>query len=262
MRKYAFVGLWYAGKYGRDRFMAELLKDGPFPDPAKPRQHANRKNPEEEDWKWIRLSLASYGMEIGDAIDLDDPPEKWRRDDAVKLAEAMFRAAEHARKFGSLSSAEFQLLSMRVFRAFLVKDWADLEKVLKLTKEKDWARLTSDIAETFGRGARFVTPEEFVAQYRVFTRYITARTAYFTVIYEALRAEGFEHALQASKVALECCPDDQDMKREVKYLEELVRKRLAAKAAQPKKAEAKAEPKKQSAPPPAPVTPTPAPTPK
>ncbi|MCY3022841.1 MAG: hypothetical protein NTW87_28000, partial [Planctomycetota bacterium] len=227
MRKYAFLGLWYAGKYGHQRLVAELLKPGPFPDPNKPRVHQDRKTPEEEDWKWIRLSLPSYAMAIGDAIDLDDPPEKWRREEAVKLADAMVKAADEARKFGSLSGAEFQLLSIRVFRAFLVKDWADYEKVLAITKERNWARLTTDIAEATGRGARFVTPDEFVAQYRLFTKYITARTAYFTVVYEAYRAEGIEHAVRASKVAVQCCPNDEDMKREVKYLEQLAQKRLA-----------------------------------
>ena len=230
MRKYAFVGLWYAGKFGHERLVVELLKDGPFPDPTKPRNHTDRRDPaatEAEDWKWIRLALPSYSMAIGDALDLDDPPEKWRRDEAAKLAEAMTKAAEHARQFGSLSQSEFQLLTARVFRAFLVKDWADLDKVLAIVAERNWARLTADTAETFGRGARFVTPDEFVQQYRLFTKQIKARTAYFTVIYEAYRADGIQHAVQATKVALECWPGDEDMKREAQYLEELARKKLA-----------------------------------
>ena len=225
MRKYAYLGLWYAGKYGHERLVAELLKGGPFPDPAKPRVHTNRKDPEAEDWNWIRLSLPSYSLAIGDALDLDDPPEKWRRDEAVKLTDAMLKAAGEARQFGSLSSSEFQLLSARVFRACLIKDWPDLEAVLKETGERHWARLTADIAETFGRGARFITPAEFVAQYKVFARYIKSRTAYFTVVYEAYRADGTEHAVQASKVALDCWPADEDMKREAQYLEELAGKR-------------------------------------
>ena len=232
MRKYAFLGVMYAGKYGQARLTQELLKPGPFPDPAKPRDHKNRKDPEEEDWKWIRLSLPSYSIAIGDALDLDEPPEKWRKDEAVKLTDAMLQAATVARKFGSLASSEFQLLTSRVFRAFLVKDYADLEKVLAEVKERDWARLTSDIAETFGRSARFLTPAEFAAQYRVFAKYIKPRTAYFTVIYEAYRAEAIEQAIAASKVALECWPGDEDMAREAKYLAELAKKKLAAKAQQ------------------------------
>jgi hypothetical protein len=233
MRKYAFVGNWYAGKMGPQKLLEELLKPGPFPDPATPRKHDNRKDPEAEDWKWIRLSLHSYALAMGDALDLDDPPEKWRREEAVKLADAMFKAADQARKFGSLSSSEFQLLSTRVFRAFLVKDWADLEKVLAEVKERDWARLTSDISETFGRSARFVTPDEFETQFKMFTKYIKSRPSYFTVVYEAYRSEGIEHALRASKYSLECWPGDEDMKREAQYLDGLAKKKLEAKKNKP-----------------------------
>ena len=233
MRKYAFIGNFYSGQKGSETLTRELLKGGPFPDPAKKRNHAERKgtNPEAEDWDWIRLSLHSYSIAIGDALDLDDPPEKWRRDEAVKLTDAMLKAADHARKFGSLASSEFQLLSTRVFRAFLIKDWKDFEKVLVETEERDWARLTSDISETFGRSARFVTPQEFAEQYRVFAKHIKARTSFFTVIYEAYRSDGIEQAVAASKVALEFFPNDEDMKREAVYLEDLAKKKLAAKKA-------------------------------
>ncbi|MGD0089446.1 MAG: hypothetical protein ABSE73_05950 [Planctomycetota bacterium] len=227
MRKYACLGLWYAGKYGHQRLVAELLKDGPFPDPAKPRVHADRKDPEAEDWKWIRLPLHSYDMAIADALDIDEPPEKWRREEAVKLADAMLRAAAEARKFGSLGRSEFALFGMRVYRDFLFKDWNDFEAVLKETAERDWSELTQEITETLGQCARFVTPEEFVAQYKVFAKYIKPRTAYFAVVYEAYRADAIEHAVRASKVALECWPGDEDMKREAQYLEELARKKLA-----------------------------------
>jgi hypothetical protein len=227
LRKYAYVGLWYAGKYGRERLLAELLKGGPFPDPARQRDHTDRKDPEAEDWNWVRLSIPSYSLAVADALDLDDPPEKWRREEAIKLADAMVKAADEARKFGSLGNIESELYSTRVFRDFLTKDWSDLESVLKIVAERNWARLTSDIAETFGRCARFVTPQEFVTQYRLFAKYIKARTAYFTVVYEAYRADSAEHAVQASQVALECWPGDADMKREAQYLKELAAKREA-----------------------------------
>ena len=125
-------------------------------------------------------------------------------------------------------------------RAFLVKDWKDLEEVVKESGKRDWARLTTDIAETFGRGARFCTPEEFATQYRMFTKYIKSKPAYFTVVYEAYRADGFQHTLEAAKIACELNPDDADMKRELGYLEGLVKERLK-KAAETKKEEPKAK---------------------
>jgi outer membrane murein-binding lipoprotein Lpp len=233
MRKYAFLGLWYSCKEGQEKYVAELLKDGPFPDPKKPRDHTDRKNAEEEDWNWIRLSLTSYSLAIGDALDFDDPPEKWRKDEAVKLADAMKRAAEHTKQFGSLAGEEFALMSTQVFRDFMVKDWKDLEKVVQDTGQRDWARLTQEITDAFGHGARFVTPDEFVQQYRMLTKYIHSRPAYFAVITEAYKTDGVEQAVAATKVAVECNPGDEDMKREAAFFTELAKKKLAKKSAVP-----------------------------
>jgi hypothetical protein len=235
MRKYASLGIYYAGKYGNQRLKDELLKGAPFPDVAKPREHTKRKDPEEEDWKWIRLSIPSYSVAIADAIDFDEPETKWKKDDAVKLIDAMLKAGEEAKKFGSLSSAEYEILSKRVLRAFLIKDWADLDKVLAETGKRNFARLTTEISETFGQCAKLVTPEEFVQQYKVFAKYIKSRTSYFTVVYEAYRNDGYDQAVAASKVALDCWPGDKDMAREAKYLKELADKKKAKVAAEPKK---------------------------
>jgi hypothetical protein len=234
LRKYASLGVFYAGKFGNQRFKEELLKAGPFPDPAKPRDHRNRKDPEAEDWKWIRMAIASYSIAIGEAIDFDEPPEKWKKDDAVKLIDLMPKAAAEAMKFGSITSAEFDMLGKRVLRAFLLKDWADLEKVLAETGKRDFARLTSEISETFGGCARLATPDEFAQQYKVFAKHIKSRPAYFTVIYEAFRGTGYDQAVAASKVALEAWPGDADMAREAKYLKELADKKKS-KAAEVKK---------------------------
>src|SRR5579862_467717 len=125
MRKYAFVGIYYAGKFGRKKYLEELMKDGPYPADDK-RDHMNRTNSKaiiDEDWKWIRMSLSSYSIGIGDAIDLDDPAEKWRIQEAVGLCDQMQKVAKVATKFGSLGNSNFELLSNRVLRAFLVKDW-------------------------------------------------------------------------------------------------------------------------------------------
>ena len=246
MRKYAILATWYSASYGQDRLVAELLKDGPFPSPDKPRNHTNRKDAEDEDWNWIRLSLPAYSVAVGDALDFDDPPELWRKDEAVKVTDAMTRAAEHTKQFGSLGSAEFGLLSAQVLRCFLAKDWPGLEKAITTTGERDWARLTTDVAESFGRGARFCTPEEFVAQYRMFCGHIKARTAFFTVIYEAYRADGIEQAIAATKVALELNPGDEDMKREAVYLEQLGKKKLARLAEKNEQEKNGAAPKPES----------------
>jgi hypothetical protein len=250
MRKYAFVGMYYAGKYGRKKHLEEIMKDGPYPDPNQKRNHQKRKdvpNLVEEDWKWIRLSLSSYGLGIGDAIDLDDPPEKWRKDEAIALCDQMQKVAKVTPQFGSLGTYEFMLLSNRVLRDFLVKDWADLETVVKETARRDWAKLTTDVCETFGRGARFVTPEEFATQYRMLTKYIKSKPSYFTVVYEAYRADAFQHAIMASKIALECNPGNKDMEREAAYLEKLAEQRIKRMAEKEKEKAAKEKAEKEKA---------------
>ena len=163
----------------------------------------------------------------------------------MQLCDQMLKAGKHAEQFGSLGNLEFALLSTRVLRAFLVKDWKDLEEVLKITRDRNWAKLTSDIAENFGRGARFVTPEEFAAQYRVFTKYINSKPSYFTVLYEAYRADGFNQSIAAIPIALELNPKDEDMKREAVYLKDLAEKKLKERAEKEK--QKPDEPKKEPA---------------
>jgi hypothetical protein len=234
LHKYGCLGVWYAAKYGQDRLVQELLKDGPFPDLNGPRSNNNhrdrRNDPETEDWKWIRLSPISYALAIGDALNFDEKPENWRKDEAVKLVNAMVKAETQARKFGSVAGEDTEVPANRVLRDFLTKDWKDLEDVLEMVGRENWVRLNQDIPDTLGRCARFVSPEEFAKLYRMFAKYVKARTAYFAVIYEAFnKGEAIPQALAAAKVALECWPGDEDMAREAKYLEQLAKKKLAEK---------------------------------
>jgi hypothetical protein len=64
----------------------------------------------------------------------------------------------------------------------------------------------------------------------MFTKYIKSKPAYFTVVYEAYRADGFNQAIAASKIALERNPGDEDMKREAVYLEDLANTRIKLQA--------------------------------
>jgi hypothetical protein len=237
LRKYAFLGRFYGARLGADKLLAELLKDGPYP--AAERDHRKRISPEEEDWKWIRLSPLSYALAVGEAIDPDDPPGEWRRDEAVKLAQAMQRAAEQARKFGSLASTEFSLLTTQIVQAFLTKEWGRFEAMMKEVERRNFARLTAQASEVFGECARFVTPAEFAAQYRVFAKHVETRAPYFNVVYEAYRAECYEHARAAAALALQRWPDDENMKREARYLEDLIRNRLKDKAEKEARAKGK-----------------------
>src|SRR6185369_13158030 len=102
------------------------------------------------------------------------------------------------------------------------KNWQALEDVFKEVERRDFARLTAEVAETFGKCARFCTPEDFEAQYKVMSKHIITKAPYFNAVYEAYRAESYEHARRAAKIALARWPDDENMKRESIYLEELI----------------------------------------
>lgn len=250
LRKYGFMGSYYGSLHGKQKFQEELLKPGPFPD--KNKNHMDRRNAtEEEDWKWVRVSPFSYGFAIGECLDPEDPPEKWRRDDAVKLIERMKVAAKEAARFGSVASADSVLLTNSVLHAFLTKDWPAFEEVLKEVQRRNFARDTESVSETFGSCARYVTPQEFAAQYKVFTKYVEAKPHYFAVVYDAYRAEAYDHAREAAKLAVAHWPEDQDMKREAEFLDTLIKERLKEKAekdAKKKAAEAEKEKKGGAAP--------------
>jgi hypothetical protein len=91
--------------------------------------------------------------------------------------------------------------------------------------------LTAQVAETLGRCARLVPVDVFVNQYRIFTGCINETKApFFNVVYEAYRAEAYEHARRAAQVALKHWPKDENMKREAKFLNELIQNRIKERA--------------------------------
>jgi tetratricopeptide (TPR) repeat protein len=235
LRKYAFTGMFYGAKYGKSRLLEELLKDGPYPI-VKEKDQRRRSGNETDDWTWIRLAPYSYQFLIRKLLDPepDKIPSAADLSEMIKLSEALERAADRARKYGSLSHLDHEIITVRLARCFVKKEWPGLEAVLNEVKKENWARLTTQAAETFGESARFVTPDEFAVQYKLFSRYIKDRTAYFSVVYAAYRAGAYEHAIRAAKIAMECWPNDEEMKREEKFLEELVRNRLEEKKAKPK----------------------------
>jgi hypothetical protein len=96
---------------------------------------------------------------------------------------------------------------------------------LQHVEQENWARLTSDVAETMGASAKYVSPEIFGQQMECFSKYIHTKAPYFTVVYEAYRAEAFEQARIAARVAAKRWPNEQNMEREVKYLDDLIEKR-------------------------------------
>jgi len=235
LRKYGFMARYYGAKYGHQRLLDELFKDGPYPDGE--RNHRAHTGGEEEDWKWIRMSPMSYIFAVGDAIDPKNPPEKWRKEEAVKLIEALGRAAEKARTMGGLSNLDFAISGMNVVYAFLTKKFDKFEEVLKEVKDKDFAAFTLEIAETFGQSARFVTPDEWAAQFKLFSKYVDKRASYFAAVYEAFREGGLEHARRGAQMTVERWPQEETYKQEQKYLEDLIKKRQAKDQKEGKKEE-------------------------
>jgi hypothetical protein len=68
---------------------------------------------------------------------------------------------------------------------------------------------------------------------------VKQRTSFFTVIYEAYRADGIDHAVAACATALELNPGDEDMKREAAFLKDLAAKKKIRNAEKKKTAQSK-----------------------
>lgn len=226
--KYSSVALLYAAELGDDHVRQELLKNGPFP--SQQRLHTRRANPEEEDWKWIRLSISAYGRLVGQDLDDEKPKSEQKPDDAVALIEAAMRATMYARRIGSLASQEYMLIGLLINRAAIKKDWMMLENILHQVKESGSARLHHLAARTLGDSARFIEPSDFKDKVMpLYTRYIEPRPHYFELVYEAYDARAYKAAAIAADVAAEKFKDFSEMRQEKRYLEKLIEDRLKEK---------------------------------
>jgi hypothetical protein len=234
MVKYADLAVYYAAKHGRAYAMQHLLAPGPYP--TGPRAHHRRGGApdavEAEDWKWIRISIRAYGYFFEEALDRRKPVAERRTADAVRILAALEKALPEVEKQGSLAGMEFAVLSMRVRRNAITKNWQDMDEVFKLMQRRNWARLYRLVAMSLGDAASYMTPAEFEAQFRKFSEKSPPLPHYYRTVYEALGNKCYEAALAAGRITAERFPEDPDVQREYRLLQELVTKRIGAGAPQ------------------------------
>lgn len=224
--KYADLAIFYAAQSGRAQALAKLLAPGPFP--SGPSEHHRRRSgpaQEDEDWKWIRLSATAYARFSGHALNPLKPVAQRRPEEAVRIADALEKAVPEIRKQGTLGATEFAIVSMRLRRDIIARNWAGLDETFRTMKKQDWSRLYLIAAMSLGGSAPYVTPEEFQGAFERFCAVSPPLQHHFRAVYEALGAGCPEAALRAASVTARHFPDNPDVQHEFRLLRELLEKR-------------------------------------
>ncbi len=234
MDKYSDLAIFYAARHGRKYALEKLLAPGPFP--TSKRQHHLRglagekrltaKDVEAEDWKWIRVSIHTYSHFFHRALDGRKPVKERRPQEAAKVLAALEKAIPEIRKHASLGGMEFSIMGMRVRRDAITKNWTGMEQTFKLMKKRNWGRLYRLISMSLGDAASYMNADEFEDQFLRFCDQRPPLPHYYRVVYEALSNKRYEHALRAARMTAERFPNNADVQREFKLLQELFRRRM------------------------------------
>ena len=225
MLKYGVLASYFSYKFGPEKLIEELSKDGPYP--TKDRDHTARGGDAyKDDWPWIRISLMSYSSAIGWMLDKDHP-ERLKADALGRLVDAGLRALARAERLGA--QRKDMTVGWRIIRASLNKDLDELEQVLKEARKKNWSETYKVVSRTLGSSARLVPPDHFRKQVELFAKYVPARSEYFQVAWEAFRADASDHAVIAAGVAANRYPSIKPMQTERDFLIELAKKRAREK---------------------------------
>jgi len=236
MDKYADLAIFYAARHGRKYALEKLLAPGPFPTGERAhhrrdRSGGKRLKPEEveaEDWKWIRVSVHAYNHFFQRALDGRKPVSERRPREAVKVLAALEKALPEIRKHASLGGMEFAIMGMRVRRDAITRNWEGMDKTFKLMKKRNWGRLYRLIAMSLGDAASYMTADDFEGQFRKFCDQKPPLPHYYRVVYEALSNKRYEHALRGARITAERFPDNADVQREFRLIQELLHRRMKA----------------------------------
>ncbi len=230
MDKYADLAIFYAARKGRAYALQRLLAAGPYP--STKRAHHLRgaalTGLEDEDWKWIRVSIHAYNHFFGVALDARKPAAERRTAEAVKVLAALEKAVPEIRKHGALGGLEFAILSMQVRRDAITKNWAGLEKSFQLMKKRNWGQLYRMMARSLGDASAYMTDAEFEEQFRKFCDQSPPLPHYFRAAYAALGEKRYGAAERAARITAERFPAEAAVQREYKLLKEILKRRKAA----------------------------------
>jgi tetratricopeptide (TPR) repeat protein len=201
--------------------IAQLIADGSFPD--KDRDHTARTPvlPTEEDWKWFRVCPWTYSQVVSDLLDPDEK-EKNDPETALKVIDAMLKAVEQGKKFGSMSMFEQNLLQARIIKAILTKDIEALKSAFADMRKQDFSEYYDSAATTFGQQAGRIPLADFPQWMDVFHEHFPGKQHYFKVAYRAADSKYYDHSLAAAKAAVKYFPQEKAMQREAEYMGKLL----------------------------------------
>jgi len=220
MRNYTLLYHFFEARDGDAAARTELARRDY---PTAKRRHTARKTADAAlDWQWIRLSPYAYARAVARALDRKDK-KAGGREAAIEILKSLEEAVAEMRKQGSLGTAEFVVLNMRLTRACLEMDEAGMKAVFDEMKRQAWGEIYDQLSRTIGGIAPHLKLEDFEKVFRLFCSYGVPRPHYYGVVYTAWDAEANAHALAASRMCIEKFPKDEDMRREHALLMKLGR---------------------------------------
>ena len=223
----AVIGRFYSlGRFavaneGRERGLARLNLDGPYPEG--PRDQTRRpRGVNDDDWKWLRITPQLYLALALEMLDRDEYPELYDPDAAKLLLERVSRAMRKGAGLGSDVGGGDDVVKAETTLAFLNRDLAAFRRSLGVVREKNYSSLYDDAALTFGLQCGLVPPSEFPAWIAAFREFFPGSQHYFKVVYRAIDKENYDHALLMAEATAEFFPENAQLLREAEFVRGLI----------------------------------------
>ncbi len=227
--RYFLMGRYAVADAGRDRGLARLLEDGPYPTEQK--DHTKRlRGLEDEDWRWFRISPQLYlasGMEM---LDQDEYPELYDPARARPLLEDVGRAIQHGTGLGSDFAGSDDAIKAELALSFLNNDIDAFRRTMHTVKEKNYSSLYDDAANTFGFDCGFIPLADFPEWAKAYSEFFPGSQHYFKVVYRAIDKEHYDHALEMAEMTVRFFPDNELLRKELDFVRSVIPTLKARKA--------------------------------
>ncbi len=219
--KYFFLGRFAVADRGRDDGLAELRKDGPYPE--NPKNHTDRRREVSgADWGWFRITPQLYHVMGVEMLDDAEYPELYDPDAARPLLQDVARAVERGTGLGADVAGKDDVVTAALTLSFLNGSLEEFRSAMATVKEKNYSSLYDDAALTFGQYCGLVPLAEFGAWTEAFHEFFPGRQHYFKVVYRAIDKEHYDHALAMAEATARFFPDQPMLLREAEFVRSII----------------------------------------
>ncbi|MCC8115592.1 MAG: hypothetical protein LIP18_00275, partial [Planctomycetes bacterium] len=219
--RYVLMGRYAVADAGRERGLARLLEDGPYPTEQK--DHTKRlRGLEDEDWRWFRIAPQLYLMSGMEMLNEDEYPELFDPDGARPILESVRRAIEHGTGLGSDFAGSDDAVKADLALSFLNNDLDAFRRTMQTVKEKNYSSLYDDAALTFGYDCGFIPLADFPEWARAYSEFFPGSQHYFKVVYRAIDREYYDHALEMAEMTVRFFPDNELLRKEAEFVRSVI----------------------------------------